>query len=370
MSPLETKTVRELRALATEAGIVGRSTMRKDELIAAIEALPLRPGSLIRGDGRQSRWKHLIDQRTRCGARLPTSALCDLPIVTGENRCVLHGGMDIGNLSIPAFGELGPHTWPALRRHQRMASYDPDVLGADPVATEIMWWLLNYLYHDWFKVEVEGIINVPMNGPGILVPNHAGAALPYDAMMLQLAVANEAALPRRVRVIGTEIFNMLPFVSHLYRRAGGAFAGRSEAAWALGQGHLLGVFPEGVAGFQKATTGTYQTVRFGRGGFAGLAAAHGAPVIPVAIIGSEETHPVLFTSRRLADFVRLIFPEQRVEEMAVWLNPIPLPVRWTIRFLPPIHVPTDADRLTILEAAEETRRAVQTALDEIVARRS
>ncbi len=366
MNDLPARTVPELRAMAAELGVAGRSVMRKAELIAAIEAAPPASGTVVADGGRQGRWRHLIDTDSRCAAPLPTGARCDLPIVRGQDRCVLHGGMDIGDLSIPAFGELGPHTWPELRRHQRMASYDPDTLGADPVATEIGWWLLNFLYHDWFKVEVQGVHHVPMDGPGILVPNHAGAALPYDAMMLQLAVANEAELPRRVRVIGTEIFNMLPFVSHLYRRAGGAFAGRSEATWALEQGHLLGVFPEGVAGFQKASTGTYQTTRFGRGGFASLAADHGAPVIPVAIIGSEEAHPVLFTSRRLADLVRLVFPDQRVEEMAVWLNPIPLPVRWRIRFLPPMEVPPGADRLTILEVAEETRRRVQAALDDMV----
>ena len=37
--------------------------------------------------------------------------------------------------------------------------------------------------------------------------SHGGAALPYDAAMLMLAVLNEAPLPRRVRVVGTEIFN-------------------------------------------------------------------------------------------------------------------------------------------------------------------
>ncbi len=363
-------TVAQLRARASQLGIAGRSSMRKEELKAAIAASEPAPGKLVRGAGRHSRWKHLVDVGAHCGAPLPTEAVCDLPTVLGTQRCVLHGGIDVGDLAIPVFGELGPRTWPALRRHQRMASYDPDALGADPVATEIAWWIVNFLYHDWFKVEVEGIEQVPMEGPALLVPNHAGAALPYDAMMLQLAVANEAALPRRVRVIGTEIFNMLPFVSHLYRRVGGAFAGRSEASWALEHGHLLGVFPEGVAGFQKASTGTYQTTRFGRGGFAALAAAHAAPVIPVAIIGSEEAHPVLFTSRRLADLVRFVFPDQRVEEMAVWLNPIPLPVRWTIRFLEPLFVPAGADRLTILEVAEETRRRVQAALDEMVAGRS
>lgn len=360
------RTVKELRARAAELEVRGRSAMTKAELIAAIESARAPTGTIVRNATRQGRWLHLVDRAVHCQAPLPTGALCDLPLVRGRERCVLHGGTRIGDVMLPVLGELGPHTWPTLRRHQRMASYDPDALGVDPVATEIGWWIVNFLYYDWFKVEVEGLEHVPLDGPAILVPNHAGAALPYDAMMLQLAVANEASLPRRVRVIGTEIFNMLPFISHLYRRAGGAYAARSEAGWLLEQGHLIGVFPEGVAGFQKADTGTYQTTRFGRGGFATLAAAHAAPIVPVAIIGSEETHPVLFTSRRLASLVRLFFPDQRVDEMAVWLNPIPLPVRWRIRFLPPLAVAGDADRLTILEMAEETRRLVQAALDEML----
>lgn len=360
------RTVRELRDRAAELGVRGRSTMSKAELIAAIDEAQAPTGTIVRNATRHGRWLHLVDPTGHCCAPLPTGARCDLPLVRGRQRCVLHGGTRIGDVMLPVFGELGPHTWPALRRHQRMASYDPDALGVDPVATEIGWWLANFLYYDWFKVEVEGIENVPTEGPAVLVPNHAGAALPYDAVMLQLAVANEAEPPRRVRVIGTEIFNMLPFISHLYRRAGGAYAARSEAGWLLEQGHLVGVFPEGVAGFQKADTGTYRTTRFGRGGFVTLAAAHGAPIVPVAIIGSEEAHPVLFTSRRLANLVRLVFPDQRVDEMAVWLNPIPLPVRWRIRFLPPLVVPEGPDRLTVLELTEETRRRVQAALDEML----
>ncbi len=360
MSDLSDRTVADLRRMAARAGIEGRSTMRKADLVAALESLTARP---------QAPWGRFLSLEDQCTRRLPNGARCDLPPVRGGQRCVLHGGSDVGDVTIPALGRLGPDTWPTLRRHQRLASYDPDPLGADPVASEIVWWLLDFLYRDWFEVSVEGINHVPMEGPALLVPNHAGAALPYDAFMLQLAVANEAALPRRVRIVGTELFNMLPFAGNLFRRSGGAYASAEEADWILDHGHLLGVFPEGVAGFQKGGQGTYQTVRFGRGGFAATASQHAAPIIPVAILGSEETHPVLFTSKRLATLVRLFLPDQRVDEMAVWLNPIPLPVKWRIRFLPPIHVPPDADRLTVLECAEATRTAVQGALDEMVAER-
>ena len=215
--------------------------------------------------------------------------------------------------------------------------------------------------------------HIPPEGPAVLAGNHGGAAVPYDAMMLQLAVTNEAIRPRRVRVVGTEIFNMIPTYSHLYRKSGAAYAAKEDAMWVLEHGHLLGVFPEGVHGFQKSGSEAYRLRRFGRGGFVKLAMRSGAPIIPVAILGSEEVHPALFTSRRLAQLVRMVFPQQRVDEMAVWLNPIPLPVRWHIRFLDPVDVgpATDQpDRLAVLETAEHVRATIQSALDEMLRERT
>jgi hypothetical protein len=78
-------------------------------------------------------------------------------------------------------------------------------------------------------------------------------------------------------------------------------------------------------------------------------------------------------SKRLAQLVRLIFPEQRVEEIAVALNPIPLPIRWKIRFLPPVEASDDResiDGLEQLERVEDVRRSIQAALDDILAHRS
>ena len=174
------------------------------------------------------------------------------PAIKGEERCSLHGGVDSSNLAVPALGRLGTDTWPALIRHLRLASYDIDALGLDPVLAELAWHLGNSLYFEYFRVRVEGIENVPTTGPAVLAANHGGAAIPYDAAMIQLAVLNESAAPRRVRVVATEVFNMMPFVSHLYRKIGAAYASRQDARWVLGQGQLLGVFPEGVQRLSEA----------------------------------------------------------------------------------------------------------------------
>lgn len=385
-------TVKELRVLAREAEIVGRSSMNKTELVQALINLEaedgpaeLPSGIILPGISPQDRAKARhrrevlrdrlaahVDPTIHCPWTTTDGHPCGLPVVTGTSRCALHGDGRIMDTAIPITGTLGFSSWPTLWRHLNLATYDIDSFGLDPVVAEMAWHLLNGLYYDYFRVEVEGIENVPMSGGAVLVANHGGAALPYDAAMLALAVLNEADSPRRVRVIGTEIFNMLPTVSHLYRKVGAAYATRDDATELLSRGHLLGVFPEGERGFMKPVWEAYRVGRLGRGGFAEIAAKAKVPVVPVAIVGSEEVHPAVMVSKRIARLVRLVFPDQRVDEVAVALNPIPLPIRWKIRFLPAIDPPpegVDLDALDLLERSADIRQSIQHALDDILAHR-
>ncbi len=385
MSRFEGLTKRELLARAAEAGIRGRSRMRKAELIAALEALDEEPPSpsgdvpptalpsaRVRREALADRLRGFVDPTKRCRWRTVEGHVCGLPVIVGDVRCALHGGIDLHDAAVPVTGELGIHTWPTLARHLLLATYDIDPIGLDPLVTEMVWHVLNTLYFEYFRVEVEGIENVPMDGPALLVANHGGAALPYDGMMLALSVFNEARRPRRVRVVGTEIFGMLPFVSHLYRKAGGAYAARADAEYLLDRGALVGVFPEGERGFMKPIWQAYEVQRFGRGGFVDLAERTGSPIVPVAIVGSEEVHPAITVSERLAQLVRLFFPDQRVDAIAVFLNPIPLPVKWHIRFLPAVvssHPGTRPDPLATLERTEAIRSTIQEALNDILGNR-
>jgi 1-acyl-sn-glycerol-3-phosphate acyltransferase len=390
----------ELADLARRREIPGRSRMNKAELAGALAAAdladqPAQPQpatalgtmtALLREPSPRSRERRralydrlaaLTDPGRTCTWRSIEGHPCGLPVVTGADACALHGGSlhgggDIVDMAIPLGGRLGFDTWPELLRQLWLASYEVDPIGLDPVIAEMVWHVLNGLYFDYFRVEVEGIEHVPMSGPAVLVGNHGGAALPYDAAMLMLAVANEAPLPRRVRVTATEIFNMLPWVSHLYRKAGAAYAARSDARFLLRGGHLLGVFPEGEKGFMKPVWQAYRVQRFGRGGFVELAEEAAAPIVPFAIIGSEEVHPAMFVSRRLARLVRMVWPEQRVDGIAVFLNPVPLPVRWKIRFLPSLPPESPGrkpDPLRLLERSEAVRALIQTGLDEMLAGR-
>lgn len=406
-SELTSLTKRELLEIARERDLLGRSAMSKQELVEAlaqetvepsrdeqpeveviddrldidgIGALPLpgispedRAEARARRAALDDRLSRFVDQSTHCSWTSIEGHPCGLPVLADTVRCGLHGDGSIADKPIPLTGSLSFSAWPTLWRHLSLATYDPDSFGLDPVIAEMTWNVLNALYYDYFRVEVEGVENVPSSGGAVLVANHGGAAIPYDSAMLALAVMNEAEPPRRVRVVGTEIFNMLPFVSHLYRKVGAAYAARDDARELLKRGHLLGVFPEGERGFMKPVWEAYRVGRLGRGGFADLAQEAGVPIVPVAIIGSEEVHPAVMVSKRLAQLVRLVFPEQRVEEIAIALNPIPLPIRWKIRFLPPVEPSGDGesiDALEQLERVEDVRRSIQDALDDMLAHRT
>ena len=54
--------------------------------------------------------------------------------------------------------------------------------------------LYEFLYHYWFRVEVEGIEHVPATGGALLVSNHSGA-LPPDAAMIAKAIKTEHPRP-------------------------------------------------------------------------------------------------------------------------------------------------------------------------------
>lgn len=380
--PLHELTKKQLLDLARHHQITGRSRMAKAELIAAIEdvaaagttdAEPRAPYDVVaRRAALAARLDSFIDHGKSCNWRSIEGHPCGLPVIRDRDRCSLHGGVDNTHLAIPATGRLGFDTWPTLLRHIWLASYDIDPIGLDPVIAEMTWHVVNYLYFEYFRVEVEGVENVPKRGPALLAANHGGAALPYDAIMLTLAVTNEMAVPRRPRIMATEVFNATPTLSHLYRKVGGVYAARADAAYLLEEGHLLGVFPEGVRAFQKPFSQAYQVQRFGRGGFLTMAERYGAPIVPVAIVGSDEVHPALFSSQLLARFVRLIWPSQRVEEMAVYLNLIPLPIRWRVRFLEPIqpsHPGSDPDPLEMLERTDAIRILIQRNLDDMLATR-
>jgi 1-acyl-sn-glycerol-3-phosphate acyltransferase len=167
----------------------------------------------------------------------------------------------------------------------------------------------------------------------------------------------------------------LPWVSVAMRRFGGVPASPYNALRLLEQDHLVMVFPEGAKGVGKPWGERYRLQRFGRGGFVELALRSGAPIVPCAVVGSEEIYPKLGEIPGLARLVGAPYvPLTPTFPLLGPLGAIPLPSRWRIEFGEPLvldeHGPEAADdRRTVLALAEDIRDRIQTMVYDNLIRR-
>jgi 1-acyl-sn-glycerol-3-phosphate acyltransferase len=254
--------------------------------------------------------------------------------------------------------------------------YSQDEWGYDEEFVELVRPFFDFMYDRWWRVEAVGVDKLPAHGPAMIVANHAGV-LPWDATMMNVAIFKQHALPRQPRFMVLDWAFRLPWVSSFMRRVGGVVASPYNAMRLLDQGHLVMVFPEGAKGAGKPFSERYRLQRFGRGGFVEIALRTGAPIVPVAVVGSEEIYPKLADSRLLARLLGApYFPITPTFPALGGLGAVPLPSKWRIEFCSPIdlsgHGPEAAeDRSAVLELSEQVRQTIQQALlDNLVKRGS
>jgi len=253
-------------------------------------------------------------------------------------------------------------------------SEEVDEFGRDPKYTETIRPLLEFLYTVWWRVEPAGVENVPAEGPALVVANHSGV-LPWDGIMISLALRHEHPARRECRMLALDMFALLPFLAPALARTGAVRASQENGERLLRQGELVGVFPEGVKGVGKRYRDRYKLARFGRGGFVRLALRTGAPIVPCAVVGAEEIHPVLAK----ADWVGRPFglPYLPITPSFPLLGPlgvVPLPTKWSIDFADPVptasYGPEAADDpILVNRLSEQVRSIVQRMIDGRLARR-
>lgn len=250
-------------------------------------------------------------------------------------------------------------------------SAEVDEFGMDEIVLSRTRPIFDLLFDRWWRVDLRGLEHLPEKGPCLLVANHSGL-LPWDGLMLAHAIERMHPSAERPRFTVADWLVTLPFVQPYLARLGGVRACRENAERLLGAGRTVIVFPEGAKGATKMFAERYRLKRFGRGGVIRVALETGAPVIPVGIVGAEETHPILFKWRRPT----LGAPFVPVTPTFPWLGPLgalPLPSKWVIRIGEPIaltHLGSDAaaDELLLSRLTEELRMEIQglvaAALDE------
>ena len=254
--------------------------------------------------------------------------------------------------------------------------YSQDEWGFDEEFVEIVYPLFELMYERWWRVTAAGVEHVPAHDRALLVANHAGV-VPWDATMMSVAILKNHPLPRHPRFMVLDWGFRLPWVSAFLRRVGGVVASPYNAMRLLEQGHLVMVFPEGTKGAGKAFSDRYRLQRFGRGGYVELALRTGSPIIPVAVVGSEEIYPKLGESRLLARLTGApYFPLTPTFPWLGLLGAVPLPSKWRIEFCEPIDLsgygPEAADdRALVFELSERVRERIQAAVyDNLLARGS
>jgi 1-acyl-sn-glycerol-3-phosphate acyltransferase len=242
--------------------------------------------------------------------------------------------------------------------------YTEDEWGFDEEFTEYVFPLLETLYDRWWRVHATGVRNVPAHGRALLVANHAGV-LPWDATMMGVAMLREHPLPRYPKFLVLNWAFELPYVGVTIRKLGGVPASPYNAMRLLEQEELVAVFPEGVKGTSKDFKDRYRLQRFGRGGFVELALRTQAPIVPVAVVGSEEIYPKIGELPLLARLTGApFFPITPTFPLLGPLGVVPLPSKWRIEFCDPIDVsgyPPDAaeNRALVFELSERIRETIQ-----------
>src|SRR3954451_10095483 len=236
--------------------------------------------------------------------------------------------------------------------------------------------VVDFLYRYWFRAEVEGIENVPSTGGALLVSNHAGA-LPPDAAMITKAIKEEHAHPRPVNITVEHFFKGYPGFSMLVSKIGCVPAHPANVHRLLyDEEQLVLVFPEGRKATEKLYKDRYRLRRFGRGGFVEAAMRAQAPIVPVCVVGAEESAPVFAQVGLLQKLTGLIyFP---LTPTFPWLGPLGmlgfLPAKFKLRFLTPMYFEEDRmweDKALVQTVAHEIRARIQeNVLDMLKTRKS
>jgi 1-acyl-sn-glycerol-3-phosphate acyltransferase len=242
--------------------------------------------------------------------------------------------------------------------------YDP--WGFNPQVLERILMVEALLYRYYFRVEVEGIEHYP-RGRMLLIANHAGQ-LPFDAAMLMCGSVLEAEPPRVLRGMAEYWMPTLPFIGTMGVRSGSVVGTPKNCIDLLRREEAVVAFPEGVRGLNKLFSQRYRLQKFGLG-FMRLALETDTPIVPAAVIGSEEQAPALMNIEPLARLIGApAFPITLTFPALGPLGVLPLPVKYYIAVGEPMHFsgnPNDEDSVIerkVLQVKDQIRSMIERGL--------
>lgn len=256
-----------------------------------------------------------------------------------------------------------------LREDAHVNSAGFDLWGLNIETAEQVLAASRWLYELYFRVEVRGAHHVPP-GPCMLVPNHGGQ-LPFDGFLVAMAAVLEVDPPRVVRGMVERWFPSLPFISTLFTRCGQVVGDPHNCIALLERGQSILVFPEGVGGSGKTYWKRYTLQRFGTG-FVRIALQTRCPIVPVALVGTEEIYPSIAKLDRLARVLGVPYvPVTPFFPALGLLGALPLPVKVDIQFGEPFLFEGDPDAPEgeVAAMVDVVKQRIQSMLDAGIARR-
>ncbi|MFF2551540.1 lysophospholipid acyltransferase family protein [Nocardia sp. NPDC058058] len=143
----------------------------------------------------------------------------------------------------------------------------------------------------WFSPRFYGLENFPLDGPVLLVGNHTLAG-GTDAPLLAAEIL--AKHDRLVRGLAENILIDVPVLRDGLHRLGVVRGNRHNCTTLLEQGEAVAVFPGGGREAMRGKGQKYQLLWEGRTGFAHMAIATGAPIVPIAMVGGDDIYDIVF----------------------------------------------------------------------------
>jgi 1-acyl-sn-glycerol-3-phosphate acyltransferase len=216
----------------------------------------------------------------------------------------------------------------------RVNEFGFDPWGFSPSEAPALWTIGKHIY-DYFHPAIHGIENIP-EGRALIVANHSGQ-LPLDGVVIAIACLLHGKPPRLVRAMIERWFPRIPYVNEALTRAGAVLGDPVNCANLLHDDQAILVFPEGVKGSGKTWSERYTLKGFGRG-FMRLALQTDTPIVPVAVIGGEESIISVHNFRSLARLLGMpYFPIPPHLPIAGLLSYLPLPVKFHVYFGEPMR---------------------------------
>lgn len=228
-----------------------------------------------------------------------------------------------------------------LKRRMK-GDYEIDSWGLDWEFLEAVRPFLDFMYKYYWRVETTGIENIPDYESALLISNHSGQ-FPWDGAMIMAAALNVHPAQRLVRFLYSDWYPTIPFISAFLVKMGHVVGTVDNATRLLDEGEVVGIFPEDFSSLSKSFKNRYRLGRFHHAEYVKLALENHRSIIPVSVVGAEESYISLGNSAMLASLFGVpYFPiSMRFPWFGV-LGIVPLPSKWYIDFGPPLEL-TDLD---------------------------